>query len=272
MKISIIGASGKVGSELIRLLAEQNFFSLKTNVILYSPNNYKKIYGLLNDLEEAALIRNQQFSKNIDFLPTNRINDIANSNLVIICAGLFANQEEKTKYTLTDLSGRDIQAYKNFPIINNLCEQISLHTPNTSVIIITNQVDIMSEIARKKLHSAKVYGLGCYLDTIRFKKIFSTLTHLKQSEFDAVLLGFHNQNLFIQDASFQISSHLTNIETYKKSALQKTINRGKEISDMQKDIHHPNINSGSSKLPAATLFNIIAAFTQTNTKNNYSFK
>ncbi|MBO5038001.1 MAG: hypothetical protein J6C85_00885 [Alphaproteobacteria bacterium] len=226
----------------------------------------KKIYGLLNDLEEAALIRNQQFSKNIDFLPTNRINDIANSNLVIICAGLFANQEEKTKYTLTDLSGRHIQAYKNFPIINNLCEQINLHTPNTSVIIITNQVDIMSEIARKKLHSAKVYGLGCYLDTIRFKKIFSTLTHLKQSEFDAVLLGFHNQNLFIQDASFQISSHLTNIETYKKLALQKTINRGKEISDMQKDIHHPNINSGSSKLPAAALFNIIAAFTQTNTK------
>ncbi|MBO5038000.1 MAG: hypothetical protein J6C85_00880 [Alphaproteobacteria bacterium] len=42
MKISIIGASGKVGTELIRLLAEQNFFSLKTNVILYSPNNYKK--------------------------------------------------------------------------------------------------------------------------------------------------------------------------------------------------------------------------------------
>ena len=43
MKISIIGASGKVGIETTRLLAEQNDFSENINVILYSPNNAKKI-------------------------------------------------------------------------------------------------------------------------------------------------------------------------------------------------------------------------------------
>lgn len=266
MKISIIGASGKVGTELVRILAEQSTFSNTVDIILYSPNNCKKIYGLLNDLEEAALIRNKQFSKNINFFPTDKINNISGSNLVIICAGLFANREEKLKYSIADSSGRLVQAYKNYNLINDLCKQINLYTPKSSTIIVTNQVDIMSEIARNNLPYAKIYGLGCYLDTIRFKKIFANLTHLKQSEFHAVILGFHNKDLSIQDSSFQIFLHFTNAETYKKLALQKTINRGKEISEMQKDTHHPDINSGSSKLPAAALFNIINSFTQKNNK------
>ncbi len=33
---------------------------------------------------------------------------------------------------------------------------------------------------------------------------------------------------------------------------------------MQKDIHFPQLNSGSSKLPAAALFNIVKAYTQPN--------
>ena len=42
MKVSIIGASGKVGLETTRLLAEQMTFSKQMNVVLYSPNNAKK--------------------------------------------------------------------------------------------------------------------------------------------------------------------------------------------------------------------------------------
>jgi len=44
--------------------------------------------------------------------------------------------------------------------------------------------------------------------------------------------------------------------------MEKTIARGKEISDMQKDVHLPDVNSGSSKLPDAAIYNIIAVFTQ----------
>lgn len=266
MKISIIGASGKVGSELIRLLAEQETFFNKVDIVLYSPNNHIKIQGTLCDIEEALLIRNKTFSKNINFIPSNKIEDISHSNLIIISAGIFANKEEKTKLLTTDSSGRIIQAYKNQKLIQNLCQQINSYTPNATILIITNQVDIMSEIARQQLKSAMVYGLGCYLDTIRFNKIFAELTHLRQTEFNATILGFHNKDLFIQDSNFQIFANHSNIEAYKKLALQKTITRGKEISDMQKDTHYPDMNSGSSKLPAAALFNIIEAFTQPNKK------
>ncbi len=57
MKISIIGASGKVGSELTRLLAEQNDFTQKVNIVLYAPNNARKIAGNLEDIEESLRIR-----------------------------------------------------------------------------------------------------------------------------------------------------------------------------------------------------------------------
>ncbi len=110
--------------------------------------------------------------------------------------------------------------------------------------------------------SKKVYGLGCYFDTIRIKKIFSEITGLALNEFDATILGFHNKDMFISETEFYISKDVSDLYRKKSIALQKTILRGKEISDMQKDCNYPEINSGSSKLPAAALYNIIEAFTQ----------
>lgn len=47
------------------------------------------------DLEEAFFIRNKEFSHNVKFLPTNNFSSLSESELVIICAGLFADEKEK---------------------------------------------------------------------------------------------------------------------------------------------------------------------------------
>lgn len=46
MKISILGASGKVGTEVIRLLAGQDYFREKLEVVLFTPHNVQKNSGL----------------------------------------------------------------------------------------------------------------------------------------------------------------------------------------------------------------------------------
>lgn len=262
MKISILGASGKVGTEVIRLLAGQDYFREKLEVVLFTPHNVQKIQGFLMDLEEAFFIRNKEFSHNVKFLPTNNFSSLSESELVIICAGLFADEKEKKQYYLSDSSGRNVQSLKNYSLIVELCRQVEFYASTATFVIVTNQVDIIMQRARDLLTSKKVYGLGCYLDTIRFKKIFSEITGLALNEFDATILGFHNKDMFISETEFYISKDVSDLYRKKSIALQKTILRGKEISDMQKDCNYPEINSGSSKLPAAALYNIIEAFTQ----------
>jgi len=264
MKISILGAAGKVGSEITRLLAEQTSFGSKVDVVLYTPNNMQKISGQLQDLQESLLMLGKLFSNHVSFYPTNNLADIKGSNLIIITAGLFASKEEKEAYQLLDPSGRNIQSLKNTPLIANLCYEIKKIAPKNSVLMVTNQPDTMSELARSVLGKQKVYGLGCYLDTLRFKKIFADLAHLSPSDFEATILGFHSKNLFLNDATFKTRKKIKNLEEIKQKALKRTILRGKEISDMQKDVHHMEINSGASKLPAACIFNIIEAYTQKN--------
>lgn len=264
MKISIVGASGKIGTETIRLLAEQNCFDDKLDVVLYAPNNSNKIKGLLEDIEESLLIRGNTFSQNIKLSPTSNIKEITNSDMIVICAGLFATSEEKLSYKNIDPTGRNIQSIKNYPIITSLCEDIKKHSPKASVLVVTNQSDIMTAKTRKLLGHKNVFGLGCYLDTLRFNKIFSELSGLSKDEFNATILGFHNEDMFINETTFTTTKQAPNLEELKQIALKKTISRGKEVSDLQKDIHLPSINSGSSKLPAAAIFNIIKAFSQRN--------
>lgn len=269
MKVSIIGASGKVGLETTRLLAEQMTFSKQMNVVLYSPNNAKKIIGYLQDLEESLYIQDKSFSQNIHFLPTSDMQSIQNSDLIIISAGLFATQDEKDKLSLSDVSGRDIQSIKNISLISNICYDIKKLSPLSDVIVITNQPDVLSIKARKILDKQPIYGLGCYIDTIRFKNIFvkearQENTSLNINDVHAYILGYHNQDLFLDENTFAINKPVKNINQLIAKCIDKTILRGKNISDLQKDIHVPYLNSGSSKLPAAALFNIIKAYTQPN--------
>lgn len=267
MKIAIIGASGKVGTETTRLLAEQNVFEDAVDIVLYAPNNCKKIIGQIEDLEESLLIRNKSFSQKVAFDVSNDIRLINNSDMVIVCAGLFATPEEKRYYQLVDSSGRNIQSLKNCTLVDSICYSIKENSPKSCVIMVTNQSDIMSSRARKLLPNQKIFGLGCYLDTLRFKKLFieeakKNDVRLSFNEVQATILGFHNENMFLEERSFSVSNSINEIEKLKTLALQRTIIRGKEISDLQKDLHIPTLNSGSSRLPAAAIFNIIEAFTQ----------
>ena len=201
------------------------------------------------------------------FLPSSDISSIYKSDLVVICSGLFATKEEKLKIGASDEYGRSVQSIKNYCLITDICKQIKDSSPFANILVVTNQADVMSARAREIIPDKNIYGLGCYLDTIRFKNIFTKEAGLYGINIDldsvkATLLGFHNKNVFLDENNFSVSHHIENINELIRVSMEKTIARGKEISDMQKDVHLPNVNSGSSKLPAAAIYNIIAAFTQ----------
>ena len=255
MKISIIGASGKVGTELIRILAEHSSFSSKVDMVLYAPNNSKKIVGQLTDLEESILLRGDVFAKNISFSATSDIADIKESDLVVICSGLFATKEEKALFKTVDTSGR------------NIANSIVKFAPKSNVIVVTNQSDMMTEVVNNIVCNQKVYGIGCYLDTIRYKTIFIEEAKKKNvalsvKDINAFIMGNHNDNMFLDENNFKVKKKISGLNTLMKNVLARTITRGKEISDMSKDVHLPDKNSGASRLPASAIYKVIEAFTQ----------
>lgn len=269
MKVSIVGASGKVGSELTRILAEHSVFSSKVDVVLYAPNNAKKIIGQLKDLKESILLRDDVFAKNINFIATSDVAEIENSDLVVICSGLFATKEEKAIFKTVDTSGRNIQSYKNYEMMVDIANSIVKYAPKSNVLVVTNQSDMMTEVTNKIVNNGKVFGIGCYLDTIRFKTIFieeakNKNISLSMKDIKAYILGNHNDNMFLDENSFKLKKKIPNLKNFLQLVMKKTVTRGKEISDLSKDVHLPDKNSGASKLPASAVFNVIKAFTQTN--------
>ena len=268
MKVSIIGASGKVGTELTRILAEHSSFTSKVDVVLYAPNNSKKIVGQLVDLEESVLLRGDVFAKNINFVATHDIADIKGSELVVICSGLFATKEEKVVFKTVDTSGRNIQSYKNYNMMVDIANSIIKFAPKSRVLVATNQSDMMTEVVNNIVANNQVFGIGCYLDTIRFKTIFIEEAKKKNvvlsvKDINAFILGNHNDNMFLDENSFKVKKKITGLDNLVKLVMKRTITRGKEISDMSKDVHSPDKNSGASRLPASAIFKVIEAFTQT---------
>jgi malate/lactate dehydrogenase len=236
-------------------------------MVLYAPNNSKKIVGQLTDLEESILLRGDVFAKNISFSATSDIADIKESDLVVICSGLFATKEEKALFKTVDTSGRNIQSYKNYDMMVDIANSIVKFAPKSNIIVVTNQSDMMTEVVNNIVCNQKVYGIGCYLDTIRYKTIFIEEAKKKNvvlsvKDINAFIMGNHNDNMFLDENNFKVKKKISGLNTLMKNVLARTITRGKEISDLSKDVHLPDKNSGASRLPASAIYKVIEAFTQ----------
>ena len=98
---------------------------------------------------------------NIDLKGTNNYEDIKNSDVIIITAGI----PRKPGMTRDDLLGT------NLKIIKQVAEGIKKNSPNAFVICITNPLDVIVMALQKYsgLPTNKVVGMAGILDTSRFK-------------------------------------------------------------------------------------------------------
>ena len=167
------------------------------------------------------------------------LSDIQNSDLIIITAGMFPTTELKNDLCNIDPSGRLAQTYANYNMILQLGTAINTYCPNTTVLVVTNHADLLSVILRKICPVVRVIGLGCILDTIRFRRFLSN--YLMDRKFKNISIrlyscGIHDENVFIIKDSLHISAEnnarvAINSQTYD-SLLFQTIHEGKIISNL----------------------------------------
>lgn len=139
--------------------------------------------GKALDLLEASPV--EGFDSHI--IGTNDYADTANSDIVIITAGLPRKP---------GMSRDDLLA-KNTAIVKSVTEQICKHSPNAFLIIVSNPLDAMVYVAHKvsSFPTNRVVGMAGVLDAARFRTFIAMELNVSVEDVNAFVLGGHGDSM-----------------------------------------------------------------------------
>ncbi|MFO7262779.1 MAG: malate dehydrogenase [Bacillota bacterium] len=178
-KISIIGA-GYTGATTALMLAQKELGDI---VLLDIPQLENPTKGKALDMLEAGPV--EGFDVNI--VGTSRYEDTANSDLVIITAGVARKPG----------MSRDDLVHTNAGIMRSVAEQVAKYSPDAIVLVLSNPVDAMTYVAFKTTGFPKnrVIGQSGVLDTARFRTFVAQALNVSVEDVTGVVLGGHGDDM-----------------------------------------------------------------------------
>ncbi|HLX40064.1 MAG TPA: malate dehydrogenase [Ktedonobacteraceae bacterium] len=176
-KITVVGA-GFVGSTLAQRLAERDY----ADIVMYDivPNMPQ---GKALDMLEAGPVLGYDSQVN----GTNDYADTENSDLVVVTSG-FPRKPGMT---------RDDLLKKNQEIVSQVTEQVVKYSPNCMMIIVSNPLDAMAQLALhvSKFPRNRVVGMAGVLDTARFRTFIAQEVGASVRDVQAYVLGGHGDSM-----------------------------------------------------------------------------
>ena len=176
-KITLIGA-GQIGGTLAHLITIKEL----GDVVLFDvAEGVAK--GKALDIAQSTSVD----GFNINLIGTSSYEDIKNSDVIIITAGI----PRKPGMTRDDLLGT------NLKIIKQVAEGIKKNSPNAFVICITNPLDVIVMALQKYsgLPTNKVVGMAGILDSSRFKYFLSQELKVLVKNINSLVLGGHGDTM-----------------------------------------------------------------------------
>ena len=164
---------------------------------------------------------------NVSLKGTSNYDDIKNSDVIIITAGI----RRKPGMSRDDLLGT------NLKIIKQVAEGIKKNSPNAFVICITNPLDVIVMALQKysSLPTNMVVGMAGILDSSRFKYFLSQELKIPVKNIDSLVLGGHGDTMVPMPNQTKINGKPLN-EMIKKekldSIIERTRNGGAEIGKL----------------------------------------
>lgn len=174
-KVTIIGA-GMVGSTAAFALIASDI----TDCLALIDVNEKLTASQVMDLEHSAPFLGYTDVK------VGNYDDLKDSRLVVITCGA-AQKEGETRLDLLK---------KNSQIIKDLMPVIFKKNPDIIVMIVTNPVDILTNIAIKMFPKKKgqIFGSGTVLDTARFRHLIGDKIGVNPKSVHAYIVGEHGDS------------------------------------------------------------------------------
>lgn len=176
MKVTIVGA-GAVGASCAEYVAIKNFAS--EVVLLDIKEGYAE--GKAMDLMQTATLNG--FDTKITG-STNDYSKTANSDVAVITSGI----PRKPGMTREELIGI------NAGIVKEVSSNLIKHSPNVTLIVVSNPMDTMTYLVHKTtgLPKNKIIGMGGALDSARFKYRLSEALECPPSDVDGMVIGGHS--------------------------------------------------------------------------------
>ena len=176
-KITVVGA-GQVGSTVAQLTAYKNLGDVVIIDIVEGVPQGKAL-----DLQESSCL--QVFDSVVT--GTNDYKDTANSDIVVITAGLPRKP---------GMSREDLLA-TNAKIVQSVTENIMEHSRDPIITVVSNPLDAMVYMAKKtsKLPKNKIIGMAGVLDSARLRTFVSLELGCSLVDVDAMVLGGHGDSM-----------------------------------------------------------------------------
>jgi L-lactate dehydrogenase len=174
MKVAIIGA-GRVGVTAAYTLIVQGV----VNYLALIDQNQERARGeVLDIIHGAPLLPPTSISY-------GNISAAEGADLVIISAGI-PRQPGESRLEL---------AQKNAGLIRRIMEELNLLRSVPLVLVVTNPVDVMTHVAMKAAKNSRVFGLGCVMDSLRYRSLLGTMLRVSPANVDAMILGEHGDSM-----------------------------------------------------------------------------
>jgi len=236
-KVSIIG-SGNVGASTAQRIMEKALADVVLLDIIEGVPQGKAL-----DMAEAAPLSNSD----IMLMGTNNYEDTANSDIVVITAGMARKP---------GMSRRDLLE-KNAGIVKDVVEKVTKWSPQAILIVVTNPMDLMTYLAWKVsgFPEKRVIGMGGALDSARFRCFISKELDVSVENIYAPVLGGHG-DLMVPLPRFSTVAGIPITELMDKEVIDNIVERtrfaGGEIVSLLK--------TGSAYVaPAAAITEMIEA-------------
>jgi malate dehydrogenase len=176
-KITVVGA-GNVGATVAQYVVEKELGDVVlVDVIEGIPQ------GKALDLAQAGPIHGYDAA----LAGSNGYDETANSDIVVITAGLA----RKPGMTRDDL------LFKNAEIVGGVVEQITRRSRGAILILVTNPLDAMVQLAWKKsgFPAERVIGMAGVLDSARFRTFIAQELDVSVENVTAFVLGGHGDTM-----------------------------------------------------------------------------
>jgi malate dehydrogenase len=176
-KITVVGA-GNVGASVAQYIVEKELGDVVlVDVVEGIPQ------GKALDLAQAGPIHGYDAS----LVGANSYDETASSDVVVITAGLA----RKPGMTRDDL------LFKNAEIVGSVVEQIAARSKDAILILVTNPLDAMVQLAWKKsgFPHPRVVGMAGVLDSARFRTFIARELNVSVENVTAFVLGGHGDTM-----------------------------------------------------------------------------
>jgi malate dehydrogenase len=213
-KITVVGA-GNVGATAAQYIVDKELGDVVlVDVIEGIPQ------GKALDLAQAGPVHGYDCA----LTGSNGYDDTAGSDIVVITAGMA----RKPGMTRDDL------LFKNAEIVGSVVEQVARRSPSSILILVTNPLDAMVQLAWKKsgFPPERVIGMAGVLDSARFRTFIARELDVSVENVTAFVLGGHGDTMVpLPRYSTVAGIPITDLLTRERidALVTRTANGGAEI-------------------------------------------